>query len=58
MAYNDILSDLRGFACLYQRERLLEQRERWGAPFQCGITPNKSGIDAFLEFNVEQGMTR
>jgi 4,5-dihydroxyphthalate decarboxylase len=57
-AYKDILSDLAGFSVVYLRERMLEQRERWGDPFAYGMAANKNALDTFMRYNVEQGMIR
>jgi len=58
IAYRDILSDQAGFSVVYLRERMKEQQERWGDPFKYGLSSNKSTIDAFIAYNVEQGMIR
>ena len=58
LAYDDILSDRGGFSLVYLRERLKEQRERWGDPFKYGLRANRSTLDAFVDYNVEQGMVR
>jgi 4,5-dihydroxyphthalate decarboxylase len=58
LAYRDILSDQGGFSVVYLRERLKEQQARWGEPWQYGLAANKSTIDTFFQFNVEQGMVR
>ena len=55
-AYNDILSDMRGFGTLYLREAFKQQQAEWGDPFAYGITPNKRAIDTFFQYNVDQGM--
>lgn len=57
-AYKDILSDMAGFSVVYLRERMLEQRERWGDPFQYGLAANENTMDTFIRYNVEQGMIR
>jgi 4,5-dihydroxyphthalate decarboxylase len=57
-AYDDISSDRGGFSVVYLRERLKEQIEAWGDPWKYGIKANKTTIDAFLRYNVEQGMIR
>lgn len=56
--YDDALSDRAGFGVVYQREWLQEQMARWGDAFRYGITANRATIDAFLDYNHEQGMTR
>ena len=58
IAYEDILSDRGGFSVVYLRERLKEQIEAWGDPWRYGLKANKSTIDAFIKYNVEQGMVR
>jgi len=58
MAYDDILSDRAGFSVVYLRERLKEQIENWGDAWKYGIKANQSTIDAFIKYNVEQGMIR
>ena len=58
IAYDDILSDRGGFSVVYLRERLKEQMATWGDPWQYGIKANKTTMDAFIRYNVEQGMVR
>jgi hypothetical protein len=43
---------------VYLRERMKEQMKGWGDPWKYGIKSNKSTIDAFIKYNVEQGMIR
>jgi hypothetical protein len=43
---------------VYVREKMKEQTARWGDPWQYGIRANKTTIDAFIKYNVEQGMIR
>jgi ABC-type nitrate/sulfonate/bicarbonate transport system substrate-binding protein len=56
IAYDDILSDRGGFSTIYLRERLKEQIENWGDPWKYGMKANKTTIDAFIKYNVQQGM--
>jgi 4,5-dihydroxyphthalate decarboxylase len=58
IAYDDILSDRGGFSVVYLRERMKEQVEIWGDPWKYGIKANKATIDAFIKYNVQQGMIR
>jgi 4,5-dihydroxyphthalate decarboxylase len=58
IAYDDILSDRGGFSVVYLRERMKEQMEIWGDPWKYGLKANKATIDAFIKYNVEQGMIR
>ncbi|HXV79486.1 MAG TPA: PhnD/SsuA/transferrin family substrate-binding protein [Candidatus Binatia bacterium] len=58
IAYDDILSDRGGFSVVYLRERMKEQIEAWGDPWKYGLKANQSTIDAFIQYNVEQGMVR
>jgi hypothetical protein len=34
------------------------QRASWGDPWKYGIRANKSTLEAFIRYNVEQGMIR
>jgi hypothetical protein len=52
------LSDRGGFSVVYLRERMKEQMQNWGDPWKYGIKANRSTIDAFIKYNVEQGMIR
>jgi len=58
IAYDDIQSDRGGFSVVYLRERLKEQIKIWGDPWKYGLKANKTTIDAFMKYNVEQGMIR
>ena len=58
LAYDDILSDRGGFSVVYLRERMKEQIASWGDPWKYGIKANKLTIDAFIRYNVDQGMIR
>jgi 4,5-dihydroxyphthalate decarboxylase len=58
IAYDDILSDRGGFSVVYLRERMKEQMNTWGDPWKYGLKANKSTINAFIKYNVEQGMIR
>jgi len=58
IAYDDILSDRGGFSVVYLRERMKEQIAAWGDPWKYGLKANRSTIDAFIKYNVEQGMVR
>jgi len=55
---DDTLSDRGGFSVVYLRERMKEQMKSWGDPWKYGIKSNKSTIDAFIKYNVEQAMIR
>ena len=35
-----------------------DQLAAWGDPWKYGIKANRSTIDAFIKYNVEQGMIR
>ena len=35
-----------------------EQIAAWGDPWKYGLKANRSTIDAFVKYNVEQGMVR
>jgi 4,5-dihydroxyphthalate decarboxylase len=58
IAYDDILSDRGGFSIVYLRERMKEQMATWGDPWKYGIKANQATIDAFIKYNIEQGMIR
>lgn len=58
LAYEDTLSDRGGFSVVYLRERMKEQMKTWGDPWKYGIKANQTTIDAFVKYNVEQGMIR
>ena len=58
LAYDDTLSDRGGFSIVYLRERMQEQLATWGDPWQYGNKANKPTMDAFIRYNVEQGMIR
>ncbi len=58
IAYDDILSDRGGFSVIYLRERMKEQIAAWGDPWKYGLKANKSTIDAFINYNLKQGMVR
>ena len=58
IAYDDVLSDRGGFSVVYLRERMKEQTATWGDPWKYGIKANKNTMDAFIKYNVEQGMIR
>jgi 4,5-dihydroxyphthalate decarboxylase len=58
IACDDILSDRGGFSVVYLRERMKEQVATWGDPWQYGLKSNEATIDAFIRYNVEQGMIR
>ncbi len=58
IAYDDILSDRGGFSVVYLRERMKEQMAAWGDPWKYGVKANKTTIDAFIKYNLEQGMIR
>jgi 4,5-dihydroxyphthalate decarboxylase len=58
IAYDDILSDRGGFSVVYLRERMKEQMAAWDDPWKYGVKANKTTIDAFIKYNVEQGMVR
>ncbi|HKY09985.1 MAG TPA: hypothetical protein VJQ55_17185 [Candidatus Binatia bacterium] len=58
IAYDDISSDRGGFSVVYVRERMKEQTAAWGDPWTYGVRANKTTIDAFIRYNVAQGMIR
>lgn len=58
IAYDDILSDRGGFSVVYLRENMKQQLAAWGDPWKYGVQANRSTFDAFIKYNVEQGMIR
>ena len=58
LAYDDTLSDRGGFSLVHLRERMKQQLATWGDPWQYGIRANRTTIDTFVRYNVEQGMIR
>jgi 4,5-dihydroxyphthalate decarboxylase len=58
LAYKETIAQGTASALLYYRERMLEQKQRWGDPFKYGIAGNRTMIDTFLEYNLQQGLIR
>mgnify|MGYP001377217714 CR=1 FL=1 len=58
IAYDDILSDRGGFSVVYLREAMKQQLAAWSDPWKYGVQANRSTIDTFIKYNVEQGMIR
>ena len=58
IAYEDILSDRGGFSVAYLREKMKEQLATWGDPWKHGVKANRTTVDTFVRYNVEQGMIR
>ncbi|MGE5218699.1 MAG: hypothetical protein ACM3SP_17020, partial [Chloroflexota bacterium] len=58
IAYDETLSDRGGLSVVYLRERMKEQMRTWGDPWKYGIKANRSTIDAFIRYNVEQCLIR
>ncbi len=56
MACEDNLSDRGGFSVVYLREKVKEQMATWGDPWKYGVNANRTTLDAFIKYNVEQGM--
>lgn len=54
----DIASDRAGFPVVYLRERFKEQMATWGDPNIHGFRANRTLVDAFLRYNLEQGAIR
>ncbi|HLQ32975.1 MAG TPA: hypothetical protein VK457_09820 [Chloroflexota bacterium] len=52
----DALSDRGGLSMPYFRERLQESMAHWGDPFKYGVAANKTTMDTFIAYNLEQGM--
>ena len=58
IAYDDILSDRGGFSVVYLRERMKEQTQPGATRGNTASKRTRSTIDAFIKYNVEQGMVR
>jgi 4,5-dihydroxyphthalate decarboxylase len=58
IAEDDALNDRAGFSVLYQREITFEQMAKWGDPFKYGIAANKSTIDTYFTYCLEQGVVQ
>jgi 4,5-dihydroxyphthalate decarboxylase len=58
IAFDDTLSDRGGFSVVYLREKMKEQLATWGDPWKYGLDANRTTLDAFIKYNVEQGMIR
>ncbi len=58
IAYDDLLGDRAGFSLIYLREKVKEQLATWGDPWAYGVKANKTTLDSFIKYNVEQGMIR
>jgi 4,5-dihydroxyphthalate decarboxylase len=59
MAIDDMLGDATGYSMLLQtREMMRDQLRELGDMYPMGIAANRNTIDWFLDFNVEQGLTR
>lgn len=54
----DAVNDRAGFSVMYQRELVEEQKKVWGDNFIYGVKDDMGTLDAFLTYNVEQGLTR
>ena len=57
LAYIDAVNDRAGFSVMYQRELVVEQEKLWGDPWVYGVKEDMGTLDAFLTYNVEQGLT-
>lgn len=59
MALDDALGDATGFSMLlHARELMRDQVRELGDMYPMGIAANRNTIDWFLDFNLEQGLTR
>lgn len=58
LAYVDAVNDRHGFSLMYQREAWVEQEKAWGDPWVYGVKDDMGTLDAFLTYNVEQGLTK
>jgi 4,5-dihydroxyphthalate decarboxylase len=58
IATEEALNDRAGFSVLYQREIMMEQKDKWGDPFEYGLSANRRMLETFFQYNVEQGNVR
>ena len=58
LAYLDTVNDRGGLTLVDMRERFFEQQDRWGDPWVYGIKANRRMIDAFVRYNLEQGVIK
>jgi hypothetical protein len=58
LATEEALNDRAGFSVLYQREIMMEQKDKWGDPFEYGLSANRRMLETFFQYNVEQGNVR
>ncbi len=59
MAIDDMLGDATGNSMLlHQRETMRDQLAEMGDMYPMGIKANRNTIDWFLDFNLEQGLTK
>ncbi len=59
MAIDDMLGDATGYSMLlHTREMMRDQMREMGDMYPMGIKANKNTIDWFLDFNLEQGLTK
>jgi ABC-type nitrate/sulfonate/bicarbonate transport system substrate-binding protein len=59
LALNDALGDGTSYSMLmHMREAIRDQLAEWGDVYPMGIKADRNTIDWFLDFNLEQGLTR
>jgi 4,5-dihydroxyphthalate decarboxylase len=59
MAIDDMLGDATGYSMLlHTREMMRDQMREMGDMYPMGIAANRNTIDWFLDFNLEQGLTK
>jgi 4,5-dihydroxyphthalate decarboxylase len=59
LAIGDALGDGTSYSMLmHAREALRDQLAEWGDVYPFGVAANRTTIDWFLDFNLEQGLTR
>ena len=58
LAYQDIVNDRGGLSLVDLRERFFAQQASWGDPWVYGIKANRRMIDAFIRYNLDQGVIK
>jgi 4,5-dihydroxyphthalate decarboxylase len=58
-AYDDALGDGTGYSLtVHHRKAFQAQLREWGDVWKHGLTANRGTVDAFLDYNFEQGLTK
>lgn len=58
LAYQDTVNDRGGLTLVDLREQFFAQQDAWGDPWVYGIKANRRMIDAFMRYNLQQGIIK